>query len=187
LEEALRRARAELDRYVLLYEDEGTFYRQPTQGWLWGWMGRSQPKMRYSHAANRRLRMVAMLNARTGAVHSEDMDRVSALRLARTVSRISSWYPDAETIYLGWDNWPVHTHPRVAETLGRQSRVQVLPLPTYAPWLNPTEKVWRRAKQRLTHAHPWSDDFREFRRQVCEEFARLSSGSDELLRYVGLS
>ena len=176
----------EPDRCVFLYEDEASFYRQPSQGWLWAEQGRSQPKMPYSHRAYRRLRVLAFLNAGTGAVHSEDMNRVSASRLARAVSRISSWYPDAETIYLGWDNWPVHEHRKVREALGRQERVQVLPLPTYSPWLNPTEKVWGWTKQRVTHAHPWCDDFDEFRRQVADELARLAPGSEELLRYVGL-
>lgn len=183
----MKRSREDPERCVVLFQDEGTFYRQPSQGWLWAHMGRAQPRMRYSHRENTRMRVVAYLNATTAAVHAEDMSSVTAERLARNVSGISSWYPQAETIYVVMDNWPVHRHPKVTAALAGQPRVEVLWLPTYAPWLNPMEKGWRWTRQRVTHAHPWSDDFREFREQVRGEFDRLSGGSEELLRYVGLS
>ena len=183
----MRRTREDPDRTVVLFQDEATFYRQPSQGWLWASMGRAQPRMRYSHRENTRMRVVAYLNATTGAVHAEDMGSVTADRLARNVSQISSWYPEAEEIYVVMDNWPVHRHPKVTAALERQPRVQVLWLPTYAPWLNRMEKGWRWTRQRVTHTHPWSDDFPEFRAQVRGEFDRLSDGSEEFLRYVGLS
>jgi transposase len=172
---------------VLLFEDEGTFYRQPSQAWLWARRGRSQPRMRYSHRANTRMRVVAYLNAATGGVHSEEMSSVTVQRLAGSLAQLSRWYPDAKTIYLVWDNWPNHTHPKVTRALSSQARVRVLPLPTYAPWLNPMEKGWRWTRQRVSHAHPWCDDFSEFRQQVRSELARLSQGSEEFLRYIGLS
>lgn len=183
----MKRAREEPGRFVLLYEDESTFYRQPTQAWIWAHLGRRQPRIRYSHRSNTRMRVIGYLNATTGAVHSQDMGRVTVQRLARSVLKLSSTYPQAETIFMAWDNWPNHSHPTVLEALEKQSRVKVLWLPTYAPWLNPADKLWRRTRQRVTHAHPWCDDFREFRQHVMAELADLSQGSEELLRYVGLS
>lgn len=177
--------RSDPARYVLLYQDEATFYRQPSQAWLWSSLGRRQPRMAYSHRSNTRLRMVGYLNAHTGAMHSQDMSRVSVDRLARSVSQISAWYPQAEKIYLVWDNWPIHAHPKVLKALRAQPRVEVLWLPTYAPWLNLIEKAWRWGRQRVAHAHPWSDDFQEFRRQVCGEYDRLIAPSEEFRRYVG--
>lgn len=183
----MKRVREAPQRYALLFGDEGTFYRQPTQAWLWAHLGRQQPRLPYSHRSNTRMRVVAYLDATTGAVHSEEMARVSAARLADNVRQLSQHYPHAERIYLVWDNWPIHLHPKVAQALGRQPRLKVLGLPTYAPWLNPMEKGWRWIRQRVTHAHPWCDDFQEFRAQVRGELARLAEGSPEFLRYVGLS
>lgn len=180
-------ARTAPDTHVVLYQDETTFYRQPTQAWLWAPFGRLQPHLPWSHRANTRLRVIGYLNAVTGAVHSEDMSVVSADRLAKSVARLSDWYPDAETISLVWDNWPVHQHPQVMAALERQPRVRVLWLPTYAPWLNTIEKLWRWTRQRVSHAHPWCDDFAEFRRQIRAELATLVQGSKDLLTYVGLS
>jgi transposase len=132
------------------------------------------------------MRLIGYLDAGSGAVHTEETSRVTASRLAKSVIQLSARYPAAERIYLVWDNWTVHAHPKVMEALRRQARLEVLWLPTYAPWLNPMEKGWRWGRQRVSHAHPWCDDFGEFRRQVCQEYASLAQGSQEFRRYVGL-
>lgn len=183
----MKKAKEEPGRYVVLFQDEATFYRQPSQGWLWAPKGRIQPRMVYSRKSNTRTRMVGYLNSSSGVVHSQQMSRVSVDRLARSVSQISGWYPEAKRICLVWDNWPIHAHPRVMEALVRQPRVEVLWLPTYAPWLNVMEKGWRWGRQRVTHAHLWSDDFDELRRQLRQEYQRLATPSEEFRRYVGLS
>ena len=170
----------------MLYQDECTFYRQPSQAWIWAWMGRTQPRVRYSHRANTRMRVVGYLNVSSGALHTQDMQTVTAERLAKSVRGLSDLYPEAQQIYLAWDNWPNHYHPKVQAALAAQPRLKVLPLPTYSPWLNPIEKVWRRTRQRVTHAHPWCDDFPEFRRQIRGELQGLAQGSQEVLRYTGL-
>lgn len=170
----------------MVFQDESTFYRQPSQGWLWSWMGRRQPRLHYSHRSNTRMRVIGYFDASNGALHTQDTSTVTAERLAKSVRGLSQRYPQAERIYLVWDNWPNHYHPKVQEALASQPRVKVLPLPTYAPWLNPIEKVWRWTRQRVTHAHPWSDDFREFREQVRMEFQSLAHGSEELMKYTGL-
>jgi len=180
-------AKEKPEEYVALFEDEGTFYLQPSQGWLWSYMGRRQPKVHYSHHSNTRMRVVGFLNAYNGAVYSMDMSKVSARKLAQCIKKVPQLYPDAKKIFLIWDNWPVHGHPHVEKAIQTCKRIQIVPLPTYAPWLNVAEKLWRWTKQRVTHAHPWSYDFVMFRKHVRQEFALLCNGSQELLRYVGLS
>ena len=186
LDEALSEVRKHPEHLVLLYQDECMFYRQPSTGWLWSWMGRMQPKMPYASKNNTRMRVVGYLNATTGAVHSEEMRAVTSKNLAKSVSKISHWHPDAKTIYLAWDNWPNHKSRAVVEALVKQPRIKLLPLPTYSPWLNPIEKVWRWVRQRVTHAHPWCDHFQEFRAHARDELPPLAFGTTEILRYVGL-
>lgn len=64
--------------------------------------------------------------------------------------------------------------------------VQILPLPTYAPWTNPVEKLWRWLKQNVLHLHRLAHDLTELRRQVAAFLDQFALGSHALLRYVGL-
>jgi len=107
--------------------------------------------------------------------------------LIQSLNKVFCWYPHAEKVFIALDNWPVHKHPRVLEALARQPKVVILWLPTYAPWLNPIEKLWRWLKQRVTHAHPWCDDFIEYRHHIQAELTRLADEPAALLKYVGLS
>ena len=60
-------------------------------------------------------------------------------------------------------------------------------LPTYAPWLNNIEKLWKWLRQRVTHAHPWAADFATFREHLLAECAALGAGSAALRAYCGLN
>jgi len=151
-------------------------------------MGKKQPKMFYSHRSNTRMRVVAFMEAVTGRVFSWDVPQVSVKRLAQCVSRVSAAFPQqVESIYIVWDNWLVHEHPTVQAALRKDERIHVLPLPTYAPWLNAIEKLWRLVRQEVAHAHPWCDDFNTFRATIMGKFAEFDHGSPRLLRYCGLS
>lgn len=170
----------------MLFSDEASFYRQPTQAWLWAWMGRAQPRLPYSHRRNTKMRVVGLLDAATGGVDAWDYPRATARRLQECWLRAAQRYPKATTIYLVLDNWPVHRHPDALAACAKDPRLTPVWLPTYAPWLNAIEKLWRWVRQHVTHTHPWSDDFRLYREVVMAEFHRLAPGSPELRRYCGL-
>jgi len=170
---------------VLLFTDEVSFYRQPTQAWLWYRMGRKQPRLPYSHRANTVMRVLGVLDAMSGAVQAWDFGKTTARRIGRCWLESAAAYPEAKKIYLVMDNWPVHFHEDVRSQLARDPRIEVLPLPTYAPWLNNIEKLWRWVKARVTHAHTWSDDFVLFKQHVMAELRRASS-LKELQSYCGL-
>lgn len=170
----------------MLYQDECSFYRQPTQGWLWHAMGRQQPRLRWSHKANTLVRVAGALNPVSGQMHYVLASKIRIPVLTRFLLGLGQAYPHAKQIYVVMDNWPVHFHPTVLEKLRTDPRIELVPLPTYAPWLNCIEKVWRLVRQRLTHAHPYCDDFNLFKARI---LALLESLGEEtnLLRYVGLA
>lgn len=205
-----QRVLAEPDRYVLLYHDELTYYRQPTLAQGWEVTGRSQPLARRSLQANTHFRTVADLNALTGQVTYRQWSRTSTKRLASFWYDIRAAYPCAEMIYVVMDNWPVHYHPDVLAPLqaqhfpfprtlpanwptdptGRTPQdnlpIQLLSLPTYASWLNPIEKLWRWLKQQVLHLHRLSDNWPALRQRVDDFLAQFAHGSLPLLKYVGL-
>ena len=84
-------------------------------------------------------------------------------------------------MYVIQDNWSIHSHPDVLATLETLPRLEPVWLPTYAPWLNPIEKLWRWLKQ-----HRLAADWPALRQRVTAFLAQFAAGSDALLQYVGL-
>lgn len=116
---------------------------------------------------------------------------------------IRSDYPNAETIDVAQDNWPIQVHPDVLARLEPQQSpfwpqqarstavqddlpIQLAFLPTYASWLNPIEKLWRWLRQDVLHLHRLSDDWHALKQAVRDFIAQFDTGSIVLLRYVGL-
>ncbi len=123
--------------------------------------------------------------------------------------RLVEAYPGAH-LYIALDNWPDHSHPDVLAALEPQrfrwplhrSRqwpidphpkakrlnlpIQLLPLPIYASWTNPIEKVWRKLSQDILHVHRLADHWDTLRERVAHFLDSYARGSQELLRYVGL-
>jgi transposase len=172
---------------VVLFQDEASFYRQPSQGWLWAWAGRRQPKLPWSHRKNTLVRLAGCLNAHTGETHYHQAPKISVPELLRSYRKILKEYPHALMTYLIQDNWPVHDHPDVQQFLADNPRLVVLRLPTYAPRLNPIEKVWRWIRQTLCHAHPFCDDFREFKAHLQAACHEAQTIPETIQRYCGIA
>jgi len=60
-------------------------------------------------------------------------------------------HPD-ETVYVAWDNSNTHQDNEV-EAIVRAAcgQLVLLYLPTYSPWLNPIEMLWRHFRREVTH------------------------------------
>jgi len=182
----LAEARQNPQALKVFYMDEASFYRQPTQAWLWAERGRAQPRLRWSYRSNRVVRVAGALEAVGGHLHYRLAPRISLPELIRYYEQLAQAYPDCLRLCVVQDNWPNHTHPEVRRAVERLKRVELFFLPTYAPYLNPKEKVWRWTKQRLVHAHPYCDDFNEFKRQIAATLEAANQQPETLLRYCGL-
>lgn len=56
------------------------------------------------------------------------------------------------TIYVAWDNASMHEDDEVeAVVRAAAGRLVLLYLPTYSPWLNPIEMLWRHFRREVTH------------------------------------
>jgi len=208
IEQCRQRAEADPEHYVLLYLDEFTYYRQPTVGYDYELMGPSQPLARRSCAQNSWFRIVAALNALTGQVTYLQRSKITVPVLGAFWGLLRETYPQADTIYVVVDNWPVHFHPDVLAYLRPQSwpwppyvpphwtasrqptqtnlPIELVCLPTYASWCNPIEKLWRWLYQQVLHLHRSSKDWPALKQIVAAELDRFASPSPDLLRYTGL-
>jgi hypothetical protein len=170
---------------VFLYQDELTTDRRPSVARAWhevGGPGRPAP---LGEKANTERRVIGTLNAVTGRLFSWQRAHADVDTLIRYYRALSEAYPAAEVIYVAQDNWPVHFHERIREAV-KPLRIQLLRLPTYAPWTNPIEKVWRRLKQEVLHQHDFGDDWPKLKAAVTKWLDQWANGSLDLLHYVGL-
>ena len=56
------------------------------------------------------------------------------------------------TVHVAWDNACTHEDDEVEAVLrGAAGRLVLLYLPTYSPWLNPAEMLWRHYRREVTH------------------------------------
>lgn len=133
-----------------------------------------------------RTRLVGALDAMTGEVMVLKNKHISTEIFSRFLHQVDAAHRDVEIIYVIWDNWPVHQSELVKDTLAQLPRIKVVTLPTYAPWLNPIEKLWRKFRQELDYLHPLAHDWKAWQAQVMQFFAQLAKPSPNLLRYVGL-
>lgn len=199
---------------VVVYLDEVSIERQPTLANDYEERGPEQPRARRSHSSDTLTRVVATLDPADGRVVWRRGSKITLRTLVQFYQDLRAAYPAAERIYVVQDNWPVHTHPDVLAALEPQTTpfawhrpghwptqpsaaavkrwgqlqlpIQIVPLPTYASWLNPIEKLWRKLRQEVTHLHRWADDLPRLRAEMDAFLDQFASGSPELLRYVGL-
>lgn len=207
----LRQALEAPDLYVVLFQDEFSYYRQPSLERAYEARGQAQPLAELGHCKNRRGRILSVLNALTGAVYAEQHAYTGVSEMTTFYQQVCQRYPQAKLIYLVQDNWPVHFHPELLAALQPQVQrwpyhvpeswpakpkrpveplhlpIQLVLLPTYASWANPIEKLWRMLRQEVLHLHRFQDDWPGLQQRVADFLQQFSEGSERLLRYVGLS
>lgn len=210
MQQCLQQTLSQPERYVLLYLDEFGFERQPTPSWAYTQRGSALPVARRSHGSNSLCRGVGALNALSGQVTYEQHSKISLPRLSNFYQHLNDDYGWAECIFVVQDTWPVHVHPDIMARLQPQTSpfwptvpanwpslpsrgavqdnlpIQLVFLPTYSPWLNPIEQLWRWVRQDVLHLHRFSDDWLTLKQRVLDFMAHFSAGSSALLNYVGL-
>jgi hypothetical protein len=209
---ALQAALVSHGEVVLVFADEYTLERQPSVAADYALIGATQqPQAERSQRSNTRWRYRGYLNALTGQVTFRDAKQIGIKQLVDAHAALRADYPNARLIYVVEDNWPVHYHPDVLVALAPQTTayplktppnwptepsaqarrldlpIQLLPLPTYASWCNPIEKLWRWLKQELLHLHRYADDWTQLKQKAHAFLTRFEKASPDLLRYVGLT
>ena len=182
LHRCLRDAARHPETVVALFLDEFGYRRWPEVAPTWGLETAVAPRT----GTNQQWRTIGALNALTGQVTYLDGYIVGRQQVMQFYSQLDLTYPAAELLYVIQDNWNIHTHPDVLTALARYPRIKPVWLPTYAPWLNPIEKLWRWVRQDILKMHRWVEDWPQVKQRVRAFLDQFAHGSHDLLRYVGL-
>ncbi len=183
----LTEAAADPTHREVLFLDEMGFTRWPDAGRVWGPSAPAPvPVASRQGATNGLWRLVGALNARTGQVDYRDNYIVGRHQLGKFYQQLDTAYPNATTISVVQDNWSIHRHPDVEAVVAELPRLRRIWLPTYAPWLNPIEKLWRWLRQTVLRQHRLAADWKALQARVREFLDQFGAGSDALLHYVGL-
>jgi transposase len=101
-----------------------------------------QPTKRYGLGA---------VNYHTGETVILIRQRKRRKEVAELLEALIAKHPN-ETVYVAWDNASMHQDDEVeAVVRDAAGRLALLYLPTYSPWLNPIEMLWRHFRREVTH------------------------------------
>jgi len=183
LHRCLRDAARHPDSVMAVFLDEFGYQRWPEVAPTWG--GEARVAQRAGN--NQQWRTIGALNALTGQVNYLDGYIVGRQQVIQFYGLLDRAYPKkVELIYVIQDNWNIHTHPDVLTAVAAYPRLKPVWLPTYAPWLNPIEKLWRWLRQDILKMHRWVEDWPRVKQRVRDFLEQFAHASLTLLRYVGL-
>jgi transposase len=183
LEMCLWEARRYPGSVVAVFLDEFSYRRWPDPAPDWA---DAAPLADRQQTKDQQWRTIGALNAWTGQVDYLDAYVVGRAKVIEFYGRLVEAYPEARQLYVIQDNWSIHKHPDVLEALRQWPQVEPIWLPTYAPWLNPIEKLWRWLRQDVLKLHRLANSWPQLRGQVHAFLNQFAQGSTRLLEYVGL-
>jgi transposase len=167
---------------VFYYADEFNVSWLPTLRALWGPQGQQimiptprQPYKRYGLGA---------VNYHTG----ETVVLFRRRKRRREVAELLRALMDKHltgTIYVAWDNADTHQDDEVeAVVRGAAGRLVLLYFPTYSPWLNPVEMLWRHFRREVTHCELF-ETLEALLQAAQEFFDRYNRCPQQVLSIIG--
>jgi transposase len=90
-----------------------------------------------------------------------------------------------ETVYVAWDNVSTHKDGEIETVVrGAAGRLVLLYLPTYSPWLNPVEMLWRHFRREVTHCELF-ESIKAVIAATLDFFQRCNSQPHRVLSIIG--
>jgi transposase len=134
---------------VFYYADEFNVSWQPTLKAMWSPKGQQimiptpgQPTKHYG---------IGGVNYHTGETIVIFRRRKRRPQIAEFLQHLLDKHRQG-TIYVAWDNVNTHQDDEVeAVVRSAAGRLVLMYLPTYSPWLNPIEMLWRHFRREVTH------------------------------------
>jgi putative transposase len=167
---------------VFYYVDEFNVSWQPTLKAMWSPKGQQimiptpgQPKKHYG---------IGGVNYHTGKTVVIFRRRKRRPQIAEFLQQLLDTHPQ-ETIYVAWDNVNTHEDDEV-EAIVRSAagRLVLMYLPTYSPWLNPIEMLWRHFRREVTHCELF-ETVKALLKAAQDFFHRYNQTPEQTLSIIG--
>lgn len=134
-----------------------------------------QPKKHYG---------IGAVNYHTGQTTVITRKRKTREQIAQLLEQLLLKHP-GETIYVAWDNADTHSGGKVDEVVrAAAGRLVLLYLPTYSPWLNPIEMLWRHFRREVTHCELFTS-VKELLKATADFFERYNQKPEKILSVIG--
>ena len=167
---------------MFYYADEFNISWFPTLRAMWSPKGQQvmiqtpgQPKKQYG---------IGAVNYHTGETVVLVRRRKRRKEIAELLETILEKHPQ-ETVYVAWDNASTHEDDEVESVVrGAASRLVLLYLPTYSPWLNPIEMLWRHFRREVTHNELF-ETVKVLIDATLDFFARYNRTPEKILSVIG--
>lgn len=105
-------------------------------------------------------------------------------QIAEFLQRLLDTHPH-ETIYVAWDNVNTHQDDEVeAVVRSATGRLVLMYLPTYSPWLNPIEMLWRHFRREVTHCELF-ETVKLLLQASKDFFVRFNQTPEQVLSIIG--
>ena len=167
---------------VFYYADEFNVSWQPTLKAMWSPKGQQimiptprQPTKYYG---------IGSVNYHTGATVVIFRRRKRRREIAEFLQQLLDKHPN-EIIFVAWDNVNTHQDDEVeAIVRAAAGRLVLMYLPTYSPWLNPIEMLWRHFRREVTHCEIF-ETVKDLLKGAKDFFDRFNQTPDLVLSIIG--
>jgi transposase len=167
---------------VFYYEDEFNLSWFPTLHAMWSPKGQQvmiptpgQPDKYYG---------IGAVNYHTGETVVQFQRHKRRREIAQLLEALLEKHPKG-TIYVAWDNASTHEDDEVeAVVRAAAGRLVLLYLPTYSPWLNPIEMLWRYFRGEVTHNELFETK-QALLAAAQDFFARYNQNPEQILSVIG--
>jgi len=160
---------------VVLVEDESRVTRESSLKSIWYAKGQ-YPEIRVDQKKEGRS-FYGALDITTGKCHLWDIDKQNSANTVKFLKQLEDYYQGKEVLLI-WDGAPSHRgevkqylkklHKQPKTYNKTRWKLQIQYFPPYSPKLNPQERIWKNAKQHITHnsEDTYEDKLYKFRQYI---------------------
>ena len=167
---------------MFYYADEFNLSWLPTLRAMWSPKG--QQVMIQTPGQQQTWYGIGAVNYYTGESVVQFQQHKRRQEMAQLLEALVEKHPTG-TIYVAWDNANTHEDEQVdAVVQAAAGRLVLLYLPTYSPWLNPIEMLWRHFRREVTHCELF-ETMQALLTAAQDFFDRFNLCPDKILSVIG--